>query len=157
MLEIKRISWREYCSFRKERAKYTPDFCYENSSILYQNLGTDVPDILIDDHYVATKVNHKKTSLLAVYDLQLYLKNKQKYLYISDLIVHEKYRRQKIGTEILNQIISKFSKDMPIKLSVGIDNIAAINCYKKVGFQVTHVNRQDGVYDLTYKSNSKNI
>ncbi len=63
------------------------------------------------------------------------------YLYYSDIYdrieinnfeVLKDFRRQKIGSSLLEKLISK---DKNITLEVKEDNIAAINIYKKYGFE----------------------
>lgn len=55
------------------------------------------------------------------------------------LAVSEKYRKQKIGTYLLNQLNEQLKKDKikKVELQVRIDNEKAINFYEKNGFKIT--------------------
>ena len=61
---------------------------------------------------------------------------KEKISYIDHLVVDEKYRNQKIATELINEFINKSKKKNAkyIKLCAFKNNEKAINLYKKFDF-----------------------
>ena len=57
---------------------------------------------------------------------------------IEYIVVDKKFRKSKIATSLMEYLI-KYSKDKEIEnisLEVNVNNIAAINLYKKFGFEV---------------------
>ena len=54
---------------------------------------------------------------------------------IIDIFVSKNYRNKKIGYKLLNKVIQDH-KDNNITLEVNVNNVAAINLYKKLGFEI---------------------
>ena len=56
--------------------------------------------------------------------------------HLNNIAVHPKYLRRSIGKELIRHIISRvISRDIKIiLLEVSVNNIAALNCYKSLGF-----------------------
>jgi len=65
---------------------------------------------------------------------------------VCNISVKEKYRNQKIGTFILEQLMQSFDDD--IKLTVLKDNIPAIKLYSKFGFKIIDEFMDYGGYNL---------
>jgi len=59
--------------------------------------------------------------------------------FISELMVHPNFRRRKIGSRLLNTALSyiKRKKGREVFLMVEVSNVAALNLYKKYGFDLT--------------------
>lgn len=67
---------------------------------------------------------------------------------IIDVFVKEEYRKQKIATKMLNEILNeKYNK---ITLEVNTNNISAINLYKKLGFEIISVREKYYFNDDAY-------
>jgi GNAT superfamily N-acetyltransferase len=62
-------------------------------------------------------------------------------LYMDDLYVREKYRGQKIGTMLINRVISKAKEENCYKLRWQVSkwNTPAINFYKSLGASINEV------------------
>ena len=52
---------------------------------------------------------------------------------IDEIFILEEYRNKGIGTDIINNILIKYNK---VYLWVYIDNVRAVNLYKRLGFEV---------------------
>lgn len=60
---------------------------------------------------------------------------------IVDIIVEKKYRRQGIASIMLDYVISEFDDVILMTLEVNENNDAAINFYKKFGFEVVSLRK----------------
>ncbi len=58
---------------------------------------------------------------------------------IVNICVNINYRREKIASNLLDYMFSEFNEDKLFSLEVRTDNEAAINLYKKFGFEIIHV------------------
>lgn len=75
-----------------------------------------------------------------------------KRIYLSRMIVKKEYRRKGIGTEILSFLV-KMAKELGYsEISIGVDkdNIAALNLYRKMGFN-TIIKEDNDEYGEFYK------
>jgi len=65
-------------------------------------------------------------------------KTKEKWCYISDFYILPEYRRKKVGSKILEYLITYISKtdNKRIRLLVWKENTQAINFYIKNGFEI---------------------
>ncbi len=77
-------------------------------------------------------------------------KEKRGYLYAQNLIDHVdllsivvdyKYRKNNIGTNLMNYLINNYCYHKDIFLEVAIDNIPAISLYTKLGFKVVNIRK----------------
>lgn len=57
------------------------------------------------------------------------------------IVVDTKYRGKKIGSLLLEYLISNYAKAQTITLEVDVDNIAAISLYKKYDFIVENIRK----------------
>lgn len=75
-----------------------------------------------------------------------------KRIYLSRMIVKKEYRRIGIGTEILGFLIRKAKEMGYCEISIGVDkdNIAALNLYRKMGFN-TIIKEDEDEYGKFYK------
>ena len=75
-----------------------------------------------------------------------------KRIYLSRMIVKKEYRRKGIGTEILRFLIEKAKELGYSEISIGVDkdNIAALNLYRKMGFD-TIIKEDEDEYGKFYK------
>jgi len=55
---------------------------------------------------------------------------------ILDIVVDENFRRKRIGTYLMNRLITNSKPDGSIFLEVAVDNSPAISLYEKFGFSV---------------------
>ena len=61
---------------------------------------------------------------------------------IINIVVDPFYRRCNIGTKLLKFIIDEYKKNIAnITLEVDVGNIAAINLYKKFGFEIINIRK----------------
>lgn len=64
---------------------------------------------------------------------------------ILNIVVEEKYRKQKVASSLLDTLISEFADTVSIiTLEVAIDNESAIGLYKKFGFEI--INKRNNYY-----------
>lgn len=73
-------------------------------------------------------------------------------IYLSRMIVKKEYRRKGIGTQILKFLIEKAKELGYSEISIGVDkdNIAALNLYRKMGFN-TIIKEDEDEYGKFYK------
>lgn len=58
-----------------------------------------------------------------------------------DIIVRKEYRNQKIGSTLIDYMITNLSADDKIYLEVNTNNKKAINLYQKFGFKVINIRK----------------
>ena len=66
--------------------------------------------------------------------------NKNKRFRLCRILVKQEFRKRSFGEIIIDLAINKSIKDLSIfsfELNVYKDNVVAISCYKKLGFQIT--------------------
>lgn len=75
------------------------------------------------------------TNKLFGFTKEYFIVSKDKYMHISQVLVNPKYIGMNICKKMLKKIINL---DLSIKyaLRVDTDNIIALKCYKKVGFNI---------------------
>lgn len=61
---------------------------------------------------------------------------------IEYIAVKEQYRNKKIGSKLLEYIIESCKNCINITLEVNVNNIAAINLYKKCGFNIETIRKK---------------
>lgn len=84
-------------------------------------------DILVEfNNFKMIKVNDTIIGTVGVID---YEDGKM----IDEIFILEEYRNKGIGTDIINNILIKYNK---VYLWVYIDNVRAVNLYKRLGFEV---------------------
>lgn len=61
---------------------------------------------------------------------------------ILNIVVKKEYRNQKIATNLIDTLISEFSDTIEmLTLEVAVDNINAINLYKKFGLEIVNTRK----------------
>ncbi len=102
------------------------------------NLNNIIFDTFLNKEKIEKDIASNPYAIYLIY----YEKEVKGYLYystiydrceINQIEVKEKYRKQKIASKLLTEMINKENK--PISLEVRIDNIAAISLYKKFNFE----------------------
>lgn len=114
-----------------------------------------VPDFVLGKDEFKESVNHKfiivaelENKIIAI--IRFYKKlnkhNKDSHFrrtvfYVHGLYVEEKYRNQKIATQLINKLkeIAKKEEITAIELQVEIENTDAINFYKKNNFKESRI------------------
>ena len=62
---------------------------------------------------------------------------------ILNIVVKENYRNKKIATNLIDTLISEFSENIEmLTLEVAVDNIKAINLYKKFGLEIINIRKE---------------
>lgn len=65
---------------------------------------------------------------------------------ILNIVVNEKYRNKKIATNLMDTLISEFADTIEfLTLEVSVNNIPAINLYKKFGLEI--INTRKNYYE----------
>ena len=86
--------------------------------------------------FLVVEIDNKLIGLIDGYILEN-IHHKEKVVYLDHLCVDEKYRKQNIGTTLINEFsnIAKKKGAKLIMLNAFENNTKAINLYKKLGFR----------------------
>ena len=71
----------------------------------------------------------------------LYAQNLIDHVDLLSIVVDYKYRKNNIGTNLMNYLINNYCYHKDIFLEVAIDNIPAISLYTKLGFKVVNIRK----------------
>ena len=86
-------------------------------------------------------------------NLEEIINNDLNYFYvyeIVDIIVSEEYQNQKIGSILIDYMITNLNVDDRIYLEVNTNNKKAINLYQKFGFKVINIRKNYYCLDDAY-------
>ena len=101
-------------------------------------LSESYPEAWLDDELVKLNRNfgiYKDDKLISFAGIHAYSKEYQVSA-IAHVTTHPDYRRQGYGVTVVSSLINDLKRDIQyIGLNVRTDNLDAINCYKKLGFE----------------------
>lgn len=122
----KQINNAEYVMIHVSPYKETVNYSIEDTNDNYKT----------NDDYIKKSVKNENTKMIVINNeivgiIKLY--KKEKYFYIEDLYINEKYRNIGIRTNIIKNIISD---DKKIKILISKTDIQIFNLYRNLGFEI---------------------